>query len=194
MTNILTGIVLILLGFLHFISASDESERKILVRLQTLFNRRPWLGFFQEIWFLGRTVFVFIITAMLIVFDWKMGLTANLILVIIFAFEMLVKIAIKRPRPFSADQHILMLQPKEPTDTSFPSGDTMRVWYLAVIIPIIAGGSPSLMIVSASLALFVSLGRLVMGVHYPTDVLAGAGLGILGGGATVWLWQLLSLI
>ncbi|WP_164230814.1 phosphatase PAP2 family protein, partial [Stenotrophomonas maltophilia] len=36
--------------------------------------------------------------------------------------------------------------------------------------------------------LVVAVSRVVLGLHYPSDVLAGAGLGMLIGGMSVWLF------
>ena len=85
-------------------------------------------------------------------------------------------------------------QPREPGDASFPSGDALRAWYLALILPVFAGGGLALALGLSVLAMLVTLGRMVMGVHYLTDTLAGAGLGMLGAGTTIWLWYLLHLI
>ena len=190
----LTGFILFLLGCTCRISKLNELELKAASRIQTMFNKKPWIGFFQDIWFLGRTIFAFIIITILIFYDWKIGLAANLILLLTLAIEKLVKQISNRTRPYETAQYILLLQPAEPTDTSFPSGDTLRIWYLALIIPVIAGNSPSLLIGLGVLAMLVSFGRIVMGVHYPADVLAGAGLGTLGAGTTIWIWQLLGLL
>lgn len=87
-----------------------------------------------------------------------------------------------------------MLQPQEPGDPSFPSGDALRVWFLALILTIAMGNSLPLGIIMAFVAALVSVGRMVLGVHYPTDVLAGIGLGFLGAGTTIWFWQMLNLL
>jgi undecaprenyl-diphosphatase len=194
MNYLLIGFILFLIGCTYRMSFLSEPEEQITYRIQTMFNKKPWIGFFRDIWFLGRTIFAFIILAIMIFYDWKIGLVANLILLITLAIEHLVKHLFNRTRPYGTAQSILLLQPVEPTDTSFPSGDTLRIWYLALIIPTIAGNSTSLLIGLGILALLVSLGRIVMGVHYLTDVLAGAGLGILGAGTTIWIWQLMSLL
>jgi undecaprenyl-diphosphatase len=103
--------------------------------------------------------------------------------------ELLLKRYINRPRPFSRDQNIKMLQPQKPLDPSFPSGDVLRIWYLIVITGTLLGDQGTYWAGLIILALLVSLGRLIMGVHYLSDVLAGAGLGLLGAGTTIWLWQ-----
>ena len=124
----------------------------------------------------------------------KLGLTAASVFLFIIGIEQLVKQAVNRKRPYKAHQSILMLQPQEPTDASFPSGDTLRIWFLALILPIAAGNSIYLLLAMILFALLVSLGRIAMGVHYLTDILAGAGLGILGAGTTIWLWHLFTLL
>jgi undecaprenyl-diphosphatase len=84
-----------------------------------------------------------------------------------------------------------MHQYREPDDPSFPSGDSLRAWFLAVIVPAALGFPPAGQILLAALAGLVALGRLVLGVHYPTDVLSGTGLGLLGAALTLWGWHVI---
>jgi undecaprenyl-diphosphatase len=149
---------------------------------------------FRELWFLGRTSFTLICLLLLISYSWKPGAIAAIVFFGVAGIEMLLKSIFSRPRPFQINSNISMLQPQQPVDPSFPSGDTLRVWYLALILAAVIGGNPLLFGAVTGLALLVSLGRLVMGVHYLTDILSGAGLGVIGGGATLLLWDVFQLI
>ena len=188
------GLVLFITGCSHLIAGVVPIETRIVQYLQVQFQKKPWLPFFQEIWFLGRTSFTLIILLLLITLKWKLGVTALIGFLVIIGIEHIVKIVFKRPRPFSANQEIRMLQPIKPHDSSFPSGDALRIWYLAFVIPVAAGWAGSFLPVALLLALLVSVGRSIMGVHYPTDAIAGAGLGLLAAGTTLWLWQYLGLL
>lgn len=59
-------------------------------------------------------------------------------------------------------------------DPSFPSGHATAGFAVAVGLGI---GEPALLGTLALVALLNALGRIAAGVHYPTDVLAGAALG-----------------
>ena len=190
----LLGFILFLIGCTHLFTQISNSESQISTSIQNTFNQKPWLGFFKEIWFFGRTTFVVITLIFLIFIDWKIGLIANLIFLIIVSIERIVKVNFNRNRPFSALSTVAMLQPLEPQDSSFPSGDALRVWYLALILPVAVGNSIPFFLAAILLAILVTFGRLVLGVHYLTDVLAGAGLGLLGAGTTIWIWQFFSLL
>jgi undecaprenyl-diphosphatase len=63
------------------------------------------------------------------------------------------------------------------TDYSFPSGHATFAWALAVVL---ATKEPRAKWLFYALAFFISLSRVYLGVHYPSDVAAGAlvGLGI----------------
>jgi membrane-associated phospholipid phosphatase len=189
----LIGFILLLSGFSHFFKLTEPWEIKIAHLLQVSFEKKPWLPFFQEIWFFGRTSFAITILLLLTAFNWKMGLAAIVVFLIIVGIENLLKKTFTRSRPYSTISEINMLQPIEPTDPSFPSGDALRVWYLALILPAITGENPILLIASVLLASLVSLGRMVMGVHYLTDTVTGVGLGLLGAGTTIWLWNYLAI-
>jgi undecaprenyl-diphosphatase len=60
-------------------------------------------------------------------------------------------------------------------DHSFPSGHTTAVF--SVIVPFLLQ-TPSLAAVLIPLGLSVGISRIYLGLHYPSDVIAG---GILGG-------------
>jgi membrane-associated phospholipid phosphatase len=188
------GIGLILIGSLHAFFKSNHVETRIVETMQNVFNRKPYLNFFQEIWFFGRTTFTLIILIFLTTINWKAGLTTITVFLVTVGVEQLIKKTFDRVRPFNEQHAIKMLQPLEPDDPSFPSGDTLRIWYLAALVPIFAGNVLPLSLTATILAILVTIGRMVMGVHYLTDITTGAGLGLLGAGTAIWLSSLLNFI
>ena len=78
-----------------------------------------------------------------------------------------------RPRPFAVESAVRA--GAEPLDAfSFPSGHTLH----AVAFSIIAiAYYPALAAVLVPFSVLVALSRVVLGLHYPSDVLAGAALG-----------------
>jgi len=78
-----------------------------------------------------------------------------------------------RPRPYQADPTI---QPpvKLPRSSSYPSGHASSAFAAARVIATLA---PSLATEAYSLATQVAVSRVYAGVHYPSDVVAGALLG-----------------
>lgn len=88
----------------------------------------------------------------------------------------LIKNLVARPRPFTVLSDLSILIPK-PGEFSFPSGHTSSSFAAAAVfyrhLPKKIG-IPALV-----LAGLIGFSRLYVGVHYPTDVLAGAVMGIL---------------
>ena len=106
--------------------------------------------------------------------------------VLVFALKRLVG----RIRPFGvlSDVHALVF--RAPTDCSFPSGHAAGSFAFSVFLGVIlvratpkdAGASVRLLRWGSALLLLVGatavgLSRIALGVHFPTDVLAGALLG-----------------
>ena len=77
------------------------------------------------------------------------------------------------------------------SDFSFPSGHTAGSFALVSVLWLLAPKKVS--IPSTVLATLISLSRLYVGVHYPTDILGGALIGSICGIAAVyfvkWLWK-----
>jgi membrane-associated phospholipid phosphatase len=84
-----------------------------------------------------------------------------------------------------------MGQLPEPYDPSHPSGDSFRVWFLAILFPIAFLLPVSTFIFSFLVAIILSLGRIALGVHYPLDVISGAGLGILTSSIVIVSFQII---
>lgn len=108
-----------------------------------------------------------------------------------FAIELpayrILKNGIRRPRPFEAIAH-LEYRIAPPDQFSFPSGHTAAAFVLATLL---SNFIPVLMPLLVLWAIGVAFSRVFLGVHYPTDTLAGATLGIgcaaIGLSLTSWL-------
>lgn len=89
-------------------------------------------------------------------------------------FVQILKRLCTRPRPY-------MVLPEANTfkcllrDYSFPSGHATAIFSLAVSFSF---SFPGLTIVFISLAVMVSISRIYMGLHYPSDVIIGSTMGI----------------
>lgn len=100
----------------------------------------------------------------------------------------IVKKKLKRLRPYQALEG-LNTGRKPLVDSSFPSGHTTAIF--AWLIPIIAASGVWVVIV-LPVALFVGLSvawsRMYLGLHYPSDVAAGALVGTLTALAVEYSW------
>jgi len=138
--------------------------------------------FFRVIWHLGRTPFTLICLVVFLIFNLQSGIMAVIVFAAAATLEWSIKRTLKRPRPFTVIPDASMEQPHKPKDTSFPSGDAMRIWFLAFTIPFLFALSGSFVIGTSTIALLVTLGRIALGVHFPLDTLAGTGIGLAAAG------------
>ena len=81
----------------------------------------------------------------------------------------IVSLLTKRPRPFLASSEIQALIPL-PWNASYPSGHTSTSFALACIL---LYADWRVGVISMLIALLTALGRVAVGVHYPTDILGG---------------------
>ena len=129
---------------------------------------------------LGNIGLVWIVTSVVLLFFRKTrstGLTCLLALLFsLLINNVLLKNMVCRVRPYDANP-LLMPLIQRPTDFSFPSGHAASSFACAGVmwhkLPRRAG-VPVLI-----LAILISFSRLYIGVHYPTDVLAGVISGLL---------------
>ena len=108
----------------------------------------------------------------------KTGLAMGIALVLgVLVCNLFLKIQVARPRPFNFPGSLYgpeVLLIGENSDMSFPSGHTIASFEAAVALILL---NKKMGIPAMILAVFVSLSRLYLFVHYPTDVIASVILG-----------------
>lgn len=104
-----------------------------------------------------------------------------------------LKVAIARERPCRELEHIRLILPC-PKSFSMPSGHAITSFAVATPFFYLPRAYIALVwrLYPVVLASFIAFSRLYLGVHYPTDVLAGTFLGILIGLAPSILYQALA--
>lgn len=90
----------------------------------------------------------------------------------------------RRPRPCASDRRIrALVQPLD--EFSFPSGHTLHA---AAFSGVALTHYPELAWLLLPFSASVAVSRVVLGLHYPSDVLAASALGGLLAGLSVWVW------
>ena len=147
-------------------------------------------AFFIPFTHLGDHGMLFIVlTVLLLLFPRtrKAGLTAAVALVLsLLGTNLMLKPLVERPRPWLDVAGLIpLVVEKDPA--SFPSGHTSAAFAFAAAmvaaLPWKAGKGAAV-----AVAVLMGFSRLYVGVHYPTDVLCGALLGLLYG---LCAWKLL---
>jgi membrane-associated phospholipid phosphatase len=122
-----------------------------------------WWGGLALLWWLGNGF-------------WRSWALTLLLAIIVLAVIVLgIKFTIRRRRP--EGEWGVIYRTTDPH--SFPSGHAARVVLIATLA--IGLGPGWLAIILCVWAPLVALARVAMGVHYLSDIVAGAGLGLVGG-------------
>lgn len=104
---------------------------------------------------------------------WQRSVLVLLLGAINVSLNAVLKRVLRRRRPFEQCDGIRACV-RVPDPFSFPSGHTMHAVAYAVLL---SAFYPLLTPLWAGFAGLVALSRVVLGLHYPSDVLVGAGLG-----------------
>ncbi len=107
----------------------------------------------------------------------------------IFVFKALKGLS-QRPRPCQIEPHCWSTV-LPPDQFSFPSGHTMTAFSITLVVSYFY---PSLEGVLFFLALSIALSRIVLGMHFLSDVLAGVVMGVALGCATITTFASFGLI
>ncbi len=157
---------------------AENLEFKILYRIQNKYS--PFWDNFAVILdaLFKYGALLIVITAVFLYFKKTRRIGESMMISLILSLvvcNMFLKPLIGRTRPFVLDPYVYMLI-SPPTDGSFPSGHTYSTfaWATALFLHKRIWGLLALFV-----AFGVGLSRLYLFVHYPSDVAAGAVLGIL---------------
>jgi len=165
----------------------DRAEQALCVRVNRACRRPVVRATFATVSRLGDGVLWYALMAA-VAFDAPAGPRAALQMAITGAIGALLykflKTRLLRERPFIS--HAAILCGTVPLDRySFPSGHTLH----AVSFTILAGANyPWLLIALLPIALAMAASRVVLGLHYPSDVLAGGAIGAALATTSLALW------
>lgn len=140
-------------------------------------DRKNWLRFF---YLLSRSAGSYSCAFLGLFWILVMPETFSYVLAAIGAFAIeltcyyLLKKNIKRPRPCRRIQGVQNLI-APPDEFSFPSGHTAAAFLMTTLV---SAAFPALLAPALAWALLVGFSRIYLGVHYPSDVLAGMALGV----------------
>ncbi|WP_416827892.1 phosphatase PAP2 family protein [Ectobacillus polymachus] len=173
------------------ISALYEIECHIFKRINRYFERKALNMYFRTITHMGGATFL--ITAVIVLLLFSKGslrqavITSAISLTISHIPVQLLKKLYPRKRPYlMVDGTKYPINPLK--DHSFPSGHTTAIF--SVVVPLLLY-MPVLTIILAPIALSVGISRIYLGLHYPSDVLAGLCLGTLTGIISYYQFSLL---
>lgn len=163
---------------LHRINAYDTA---LCLRFNRACRWPAVLRFFRAVSRVGDGGIWYVLMALLPVLHGPAGWHASLRLVLAGGLGVVIykwlKVRTLRPRPYQV--YSAITAGTAPLDQfSFPSGHTLHA---ASFTWIACSAFPELTAMLVPLAVLVGLSRPILGLHYPSDVLAGAGLGVLVG-------------
>lgn len=164
-----------------------EFECRLFHKINSYYNNRVLNLFFRNGTHLGGATFLITSLFLLLIVltgPYRMTVIACMISLTISHIPVyIVKKMYPRKRPY-----IVLKQAQFPSnplkDYSFPSGHTTAIF--SVITPFVLM-EPSLALILHPLAFFVGLSRIYLGLHYPSDVMAGGMLGIVCGWISYYL-------
>ena len=165
-------------------------ETRLCRRANLYARRRSVRALFAAISRLGDGVFWYLLMGLLVLADGLAGWVASVHMAATGVAALLLYKGLKRwtrrPRPYKADLRIrAWVAPLD--EFSFPSGHTLH----AVSFTIVAlAYYPWLAPVLVPFTLCVAASRVVLGLHYPSDVLAATGIAALLAAASLAWWPL----
>ena len=160
-----------------YIGRMYQLDRFLCITVNHTSQYRLVRNFFRLVSRLGDGLFWYILMAGILAFNGASGLAPVIHMALAGLCGTLLYKWLKgktlRPRPYEIHQDIWLTG--KPLDKfSFPSGHTLH----AVVFSLVAiSYYPQIAIIVVPFTILIGLSRIVLGLHYPSDVIAGAAIG-----------------
>ena len=168
--------------FKVFSNKIDEWDKKVIIKYNGI-GGKPVIYILKFLSFFGReTLWIFLIAFFLFIW-YDPFLLANLSAIFLTGLLLIVTIkqTVNRARPFDKlEKEKLKVLEKKPSSKSFPSWHSYNIVAYGLLIGFFFLKSPTMTIIMQILAVIVSFSRIQLGVHYPSDVIFGYFIGIIG--------------
>ena len=164
----------------------EKWDKRIILKYNGI-GGRYFTYFLRFISFFGReTIWLFLIEYFL--FIWYDPLLLSYI-TSVFVLGLILIVSLKkifkRSRPFETIKEIQILE-RKPTSGSFPSWHVYNVTSQGLLFGFLLNSPLSIGIISI-FSIMVAFSRIQLGAHYPSDVVAGYILGLIGFLLTIFL-------
>jgi undecaprenyl-diphosphatase len=155
----------------------DSLEIGVCLRINRLSRKEFFRRFFAIISKLGDMYFWVAMGFVLLVRNGTAAIPTVIHLSVTAAIGIAIYKALKeklvRERPFITSGEIICAT--APLDKySFPSGHTLHAVSFTIML---AAVEPALIVITLPFTILVALSRVILGLHYPSDVLVGATIG-----------------
>ncbi len=164
-----------------------ELDERVFRYLHATFGTAGWVSLMATLTVLGSGWGASLVVPLLVRPPTRrFGATLTAVLVVTATVVFLLKAIVRRKRPYLALEGVRALVFEAPTDHSFPSGHASGSFAFASFVAYVllrskvTGGGAWRWVLSLALlvlAAAIGLSRVVLGVHFPGDVLVGATLG-----------------
>ncbi|MBO0888403.1 phosphatase PAP2 family protein [Candidatus Bathyarchaeota archaeon] len=111
-------------------------------------------------------------------YDWTSALVLAVAMVTAMALSDILKVVFDLPRPFQEPALGISPRFETPTDHGLPSGHTTSAFTVATVV---WTRYPTWRIPFTVLAIATGISMVILGLHYPSDIIAGAFLGVFCG-------------
>jgi len=160
------------------IARIQRVEQDLCIHLNGWARFAPIRAFFGAVSRLGDGVVWYSLMALMALTQGEPGMRAAAVMAATgltgVAIYKLLKYRLIRERPFISFPEAISMRAAPLDRYSFPSGHTLH----AVMFTIIGvAWFPALAAVLVPLAILIAMSRVILGLHYPTDVLVGAVIG-----------------